>query len=140
MQKTVKLLALVALLAVTAGCSMLGRGLEHALQLLDTRAERQASGWEWEGFVTCDAPEIHPDLTGESERWCALTLAPTTAECMDDQGMKFWFGDSLSGISRRVLYDLCIDSNVGERWPHLDGVYQGGRLIVRDANRGSRPL
>lgn len=133
-------LLLVFLALALSGCSVLGRALEHGSQLLDTRAEKKQSGWEWERFVTCGAATIHPDLTGDGERWCVRELAPTVAGCMADQGLEFWFGDSLSGVSRRVLYDLCLDSDMGELWPHLDGIYQDGRLVVRDANRGSKPL
>lgn len=130
-------LLVVALLLPS--CSWIDRGAEHVGQLIDTRQEKQQRGWEWEDYLTCDmSPELH--IEGDGERWCTRLLAPTVQDCLEGNGMRFWFGDSLSGISRQVLYDICRQSNVGEQWPHLDGLYQNGKLVVRDANRGSKPL
>lgn len=132
-----KSLTLIVILALaTAGCGTLGAVLDQATGLLDNREARQESGWSWDGFVTCGPPTLHLE-TGD--RWCARTLAPTMVDCQDGYGMEFWFGDTLSGISRQVLFNLCQDSKVGERWSHLDGVYSAGRLVVHDANRGSKP-
>lgn len=140
-------LLVVASLALT-GCSLLDRALQHGQDLLETRSDKKQAGWKWEGFLTCSKPTLHIEANGE--RWCSLQLAPTMADCTpappgatgeaEGRSLAFWFGDELSGMSRRVLYELCRTSEFGERWPHLDGIFQEGRLVVLDANNGSKPL
>jgi len=134
------LLALAMLVVLTAaGCSMLDRGVEHVGEWRETRVEKNERGWRAPdgGLYVCGKPVVDVQLKG---RTCALELAPTVKDCLNDFGTWYHFRDEdgLSGISRQPLFSVCQDAEAGQHFKDADGIIVAGEQVVLDAGNGAR--